>query len=264
MFFTNSINLSDYSLNHSEKDDLSIDYLSSSEIRDNIFNDKLLPFNLDNCNISQSFFIKKTKESETSKKSKLFETKIGKKRGRKSEGNNKKPKHYSTSCGNVTRKIQVHFLSFMRLLLNDSISTFSFDKKKLFLEFDYKLKSKIFSQNFNKLKNSTIEDLLLNLGISNKYKKYDKDYNKLILEALSKNDEWFRKIFKITYLDLFKVYYNNERPLKEITLFDKKIILSEDTESFFDLIEQNKEMEENIIYFTKMSFFPENENKIIE
>ena len=101
-----------------------------------------------------NLFFKKTKESEINKKSKLFDTKTcGKKRGRKSEGINKKQIHYSTSYDNVKRKIQVQFLSFMRLFLNDSIRAFSSEKKKLFLEFDYKLKSKISKKNLINIKN---------------------------------------------------------------------------------------------------------------
>ena len=262
MFFINSINLTDSSLNLSEKDDLNENSLNSSLIKDYIFNDGLPSFNIDENDFSQSFFFKKTKESDINKKSKLFDIKpCGKKRGRKSEGINKKPIHCSSSYDNVKRKIQVQFLSFMRLLLNDSIRAFSKEKKKFFLEFDYKLKSKISKKNFDKLKNSTIEDLLINLGISNKYTKYEKDYNKLIIEALNKNNKWFRKIFKMKYVDLFKDFYNDEKPLKELTLFEKKIILSKETKSFFDLIEQNKEMKEDIINVTKSSFLPENDKE---
>ena len=262
MLFMNSINLTDSSLNLSEKDDLNENSLNSSLIKDYIFNDGLPSFNIDENDFSQSFFFKKTKESDINKKSKLFDIKpCGKKRGRKSEGINKKPIHCSSSYDNVKRKIQVQFLSFMRLLLNESIRAFSKEKKKFFLEFDYKLKSKISKKNFDKLKNSTIEDLLINLGISNKYKKYEKDYNKLIIEALNKNNKWFRKIFKMKYVDLFKDFYNDEKPLKELTLFEKKIILSKETKSFFDLIEQNKEMKEDIINVTKSSFLPENDKE---
>ena len=262
MLFINSINLTDSSLNLSEKDDLNENSLNSSLIKDYIFNDGLPSFSLDENDFSQSFFFKKTKENDINKKSKLFDIKpCGKKRGRKSEGINKKPIHCSSSYDNVKRKIQVQFLSFMRLLLNDSIRAFSKEKKKFFLEFDYKLKSKISKKNFDKLKNSTIEDLLINLGISNKYTKYEKDYNKLIIEALNKNNKWFRKIFKMKYVDLFKDFYNDEKPLKELTLFEKKIILSKETKSFFDLIEQNKEMKEDIINVTKSSFLPENDKE---
>ena len=47
------------------------------------------------------------------------------------------------------KKVQVHFLNFLCSLLNDSIRAFASDKTKIFLEFDYKMKSKISSKNFN-------------------------------------------------------------------------------------------------------------------
>ena len=157
------------------------------------------------------------------------------------------------------RKIQVHFLNFLCSLLNDSIRAFASDKTKIFLEFDYKMKSKISSKNFNMLKNSTIGNLFKNLGESKKYKRYKEGNNKFTLEALYKDgkDGWFKKIFKIKYKDLFQDYYNNKQPLKELTLFDKTIKFSEDTKPFFDLREKNKNMKEDIINVIRMFFLPE-------
>ena len=88
--------------------------------------------------------------NETSEKKDLFKTEFShKKRGRKTKGENKKQRHCSTSFDNIMRKIQVHFLNFLCSLLNDSIRAFASDKTKIFLEFDYKMKSKISSKNFN-------------------------------------------------------------------------------------------------------------------
>ena len=66
-------------------------------------------------------------------------------------------------------------------------------------------------------------------------------------EALIKNP-WFKKIFEMKYLDLFKYFYNDEKPLKELIIFGKKIILSEKTEK------KNKKTKERIIYFFKIVY----------
>ena len=57
------------------------------------------------------------------------------------------------------------------------------------------------------------------------------------------------------YLNLFLNYYNDKKPLKELTLFEKKVILSDKTKSFYYLLEKNKELKEQIIYFCKLIYF---------
>jgi hypothetical protein len=100
------------------------------------------------------------------------------------------------------------------------------------------------------MKNSTIKDLLENIVISDKYKHFDKGINKMNLKALSEYD-WFQQIFKIKYLDLFSDYYNEEHPLKEITKFGIKIILLQKTKSFYYFLQKNKNIEDEIIKYTK-------------
>ena len=55
---------------------------------------------------------------------------------------------------------------------------------------------------------------LLNLKISDKCKTYDKDYNQKLLEKIE--SAWLNKLFSMNYLEMFKYYYNNEKPLKKI------------------------------------------------
>ena len=293
MFFDKSFN---DSLNLSEIDDSSENLFNQTLFKNIKINYEFPLFNLDKSDILQSLIIiwsntneisekkdiienieknvineaneknvineasEKKDTNETSEKKDLFKTEFShKKRGRKTKGENKKQRHCSTSFDNIMRKIQVHFLNFLCSLLNDSIRAFASDKTKIFLEFDYKMKSKISSKNFNMLKNSTIGNLFKNLGESKKYKRYKEGNNKFTLEALCKDgkDGWFKKIFKIKYKDLFQDYYNDRQPLKELTLFDKTIKFSEDTKPFFDLMEKNKNMKEDIINVIQMFFLPE-------
>ena len=70
-------------------------------------------------------------------------------------------------------------------------------------------------------------------------------------------ESWLRQIFHIKFLNLFFYYYNNERPLKELTIFGKKLIFSKTTKSFSDLLQKkkNKIMEDKIVEYTKEIYF---------
>ena len=103
------------------------------------------------------------------------------------------------------------------------------------------------------MKKSTILDILKNIDISDRYKNYSKNTNKMNVEALIKNP-YFRYIFEKNFLEFFKEYYNEGKPLKEFTIFDKKIILSEETESFYSLLEENKEQKDHLIFFNLRSY----------
>ena len=123
-----------------------------------------------------------------------------------------------------------------------------------FLKFDRREKNKVSKEQMNKMKNSTIKDLLENVKISKKYKQYNEDTNKKNLDALIK-EPWFQQIFDMKFLDLFVYYYNNEQPLQEIKIFGKKIILSKNTESFIALLQKYEIMEDKIVKYTKEIYF---------
>lgn len=67
-------------------------------------------------------------------------------------------------------------------------------------------------------------------------------------------DDWFKKLFGMKFLDLFRYYYNDKEPFNEIPLFDKIITLSKDTKPFFKLIERNKEISQRIIEITEIDY----------
>ena len=97
-----------------------------------------------------------------------------KKRGRKSTEKIKKKIPNSLRYDNIASKIQTHFLSFLISFLNDCVASFSFDQKIFFLKFRYKEKSKSSSKYFKKLKNSSIEELIESMNISDKIKNLKK------------------------------------------------------------------------------------------
>ena len=107
------------------------------------------------------------------------------KRGRPKTTNKRKRAHLSTDVDNIISKIQVHFLNFMISFVNDSIKGFFKNQKFKFLNFSHKEKSKVTVDYLNKMKNSTIGELLLKMNISSKYKRCkDMNINKNNLKQL--------------------------------------------------------------------------------
>ena len=178
---------------------------------------------------------------------------IKKKRGPIKIKESKKAVHNDWSNDNITSKIQIHYLNFIISFLKDCVFSFFGKKKFIFKNIDYKEKSKVTKAHLEKMKHSTILDILKNIDISNKYKHYDKNINRVNMQALIKYS-WFRKILEMKYLELFLYYYNDEQPLKELILFDEKVISSEKTKSFYDLLQKKEQLKERIIYFCKLIY----------
>ena len=179
-----------------------------------------------------------------------------KKRGPKKKKETKKAEHNAWAKENIISKIQRHYLNFIVSFLNDSILSILGEKKRkiiFFLNINNKIKSKSSNDHIAKMKKSTISDILKNSGISDRYKYYDENTNKMNVEALIEHP-WFKEIFERKYLDLFLNYYNDEKPLKELMIFDKKVILSKNTKSFYYLLHKKEELKDRIIYFCKKDY----------
>ena len=56
------------------------------------------------------------------------------------------------------------------------------------------------------------------------------------------------------YTTLFTYYFNDNKPLNEMILFEKKIIFSSKTKLFYDLTEKNKEYKNEFIELAKRFF----------
>ena len=222
-----------------------IDYLISSSSN----NDDLINFKIDSFNDDMEI----ENENKMKIEKPIFETKLGKKkRGKKAKRINKKV-HGAGDRDNIISKIQTHYLNFVINFLNDSIKEFYKNKRINFKKFNHADKSNSTYEHVNALKNCTINNLLENLKISNKYKKFDEDFNKKNKEKLIQNS-WFQKLFEMKYTTLFTYYFNDNKPLNEIILFEKKIILTSKTKSFYDLTEKNKEYKNEFIELAKRFF----------
>ena len=194
---------------------------------------------------------------EREKSINLFVSESGsKRRGRKvlySTKSSKKKTHKADDWDNNTRKIQVHFLNFVVFYSNEVIYYHLKTKDLFFLKFSYPSKSNVNYDYVEKLKTYNIKELIENLDISPKYKrikiKKDENINKNKLNDLCKYD-WFIKLIKTKFLELFKIYYNYKNPLREIFFNGKKITLSK-VNNFYALLQKNKDYEEKLIEVAK-------------
>lgn len=184
----------------------------------------------------------------------------GKKRGRKTIIRSHPKIHGNDHFDNIKSKIQVHFISFIINLSNDALSTakteLKLDKKFNFKQIAYSIKLKINFKNSSEFINSTIKDILKN-EISPKFKKCPKNINETILNIGTKSSMWLKELFNLNYLDLFIYYYNEEKPLKELNFYGKKIVLSKKTQGFYDLLKkkENEKLKSKLINAVKSSYF---------
>jgi len=182
------------------------------------------------------------------------------KRGRKTEEpkNSKKPRevHGNKGFDNILRKIQVHFLTFMINFCNDALKHELPLFPYFFKQINTDKKECVNHYYVSKLKKESIE-YFLKINIAQKYKRYRIDDNEIILNKTKGNSKWLDKIYKMNYLELFKLYYNQGKYLDKIIYDNKEIILSQKTKPFYCLLEkdENKNLESEIIKCVKDVYF---------
>ena len=183
-------------------------------------------------------------------------------RGRNRKSNSDNPIHGRGSFDNIQRKIQVHFINFITNFCNDAIKYYLQNSSFSFKKIKQKPKIEVNFNTVSKLKKCSIKDVL-NSEISSKYKHSNKNDNIKLLQKLK--GSCLDKILEMNYLDLFKIYYNNniESPLKEINFGEVKIPLSENTKSFYFLLknEKNQNIKEKIVEVVKLIYFSDNGNR---
>ena len=196
---------------------------------------------------SPYFIISRQKEQSEQEK---------KRRGRQVELNAKRSKkemHSSISEDNILTKIQTHFLNFIIFFLNDCVYNYYKNRKIKFIKFAHEIKAKVSSKYLNKMKNSTIYDLLTEIETSSKFTRHNKNNNEKNAKILNKIP-WFKKIFELKFLDLFQYYHNENKQLNKIFLFEREITLTKDTKSYYFLLEKNMTIKKEIIEITKYNY----------
>ena len=100
------------------------------------------------------------------------------------------------------------------------------------------------------------------MNISPKYTKSKKDSNKNNLEKLNEYS-LFRNFIGQKYIELFKQYYNNKQPLKQIIIDNENVITLKTAKSFYYLLNKNENIKitENIIKIAEEFFIDDINSK---
>ena len=117
-------------------------------------------------------------------------------RGRTRKKKSEKVPHKNKSFDNVQRKIKVHFLNFVTSLCNDPLNYYFKNSPFYFKKINQKEKINVNFNYVSKLKKSSIKDLLKS-EISNKFKTFNKNENKILLSQLK--ETWLDKLFDMNY-----------------------------------------------------------------
>jgi len=210
---------------------------------------------------NNSDFIKHEQKNQNKKKF-PFKTEIPpKQRGRKLKGKRKRDIHTCLESSNIKKKIKIHSFRFIINAINDCIKLITKNSRIKFRKFDH---SQAIKLDLSELQKSTIKDLLKKIDISPSFKNYEKDSNIINLQKLV-GYSLFENFIGKTYLNLFKAYYNNRLPLKQMIIadgIDEKIVnLSEKTKSFYYLLENNEKSKEKIIQIAEEFFMKDMDSK---
>ena len=202
-------------VNEEEKDDSR--YFISKNI-----SKEITPNEEIHCEIKKDLF-KISKKNDISEN--LLQNKT--RRGRKTdpEGKSAMKIHEKTDIDNILTVAQISYINFIVDFLNHLLKQKGIKNNK-FIRISHKVKKNVKISNFENLKTKKLSDILL-LEISPKFRSYDKDHNKKLLEAI-KDMEEIKDILNENYLKFFKeVYYKSERIIcingKNISLFGKKL-----------------------------------------
>ena len=205
--------------------------------------------------------LQKNNTQPTSKKINFVVNNIGKKtkRGRQSTKKSKKDVHDSTKQDNLTRKIQIHFFSFVISFCNDAYKKVFKSSNKSFKNINQKNKKTVNFDYTYGLSNLCIKDLL-KMKISEKYTSYKEFYNEELLKKIEYSSKWLDQLFQMNYLKLFSYYYNKGKPLDKIVFENKEVILSKGTKSFYYLLEKYKYLTQQLINTVESVYFDGNES----
>lgn len=168
---------------------------------------------------------------------------LNQKRGRK--------KHDKFSRDNIKRKLQVHYIEFLRNLINQLIKEILKTEKFQFLQISYEFASNITKKAFNSLKNKTIGKILRD-NISPKYTLF-KNNNTYVYNEICRKSNIIKNILNKTYLSLFNVYINKINKLDKLIYgLDQDFYLS-NVEYLKDLLKKNEtNIESDNIRFKEM------------
>lgn len=150
---------------------------------------------------------------------------------------------------NILRKIQVHYINFIKFYINEILSILGFDVE--FYDINYNIKKTTNKNNISLLKSLPISYILCQ-NISRKFRKLfkqNKNINKTIFNKVINNDIIKDIVFQ-KYERLFKdVYLKNK---KCININGQNIFL-QTVKTFEDLLKKDKDFSTNNLYREKIN-----------
>ena len=160
------------------------------------------------------------KEKKFLIKKRYFNVNSKKKTGRKPKYPVSNIEHTKYSDDNILRKIKVKFLQKLIKYINGKIKPKYTGVVKLLKP----LKGEISQDNtinFNRqLMDSKLKDIFSNNEINGKFKLYEKDYNKNVIDEIYKNNiQEIINIFELTFLEAFNIFRGTNE--NEFTDFEK-------------------------------------------
>ena len=164
---------------------------------------------------------------------------LGKKHGRIKKSKNNRI-HDKYSKDNITRKIQIHYLKFLRNFANSLIKKILFEnnnsKNVEFYPLNHQFLRNINKEAVDSLKNNCIGEILKD-NISPRYKS---NINIDVYNLVTSENDIIKNIFKQKYLYFFNDFYYNKKKINLSEFGFKELILSNDIELYEDLIKKNK------------------------
>ena len=180
--------------------------------------------------------------------------------GRKRKGdhqNNDEKVHSKYDKDNIHRKIQINFIKFLFLLINEILINFGIKQK--FLNIDYKNKKVVTKDNVENLKTTEIGQILRQ-DISTKYKKkfkIDKEINNKLYLKVIKNES-IKNILAEKYINIFRnLYYKNKRNLNDYGLDIKLSDKVKTYKDFLDKYSEDSEYVKKIKNIVKYCYLPQ-------
>jgi hypothetical protein len=139
-------------------------------------------------------------------KKRIFKTNRQKK-GRKPKNSNSKSEHTKYSHDNILRKIKVKFFQKFMKYINGKIKS----KYNGIIQKLLPLKGEICQNNaikFNiQLLNTKLKDLFSNTKINKKFRLYNENYNKNVIDTIYNNNiKELIEIFDLTFLEMFNIF----------------------------------------------------------
>lgn len=217
---------------------INMNYFDSNFFSDQNGNEFLFSDKLDHDDKNESSFniIISTNYSDNNA-NRSNEPHLNQKRGRK-PNKKKRKKHDKFSRDNIKRKLQVHYIEFLRNLINQLIKEILKTEKFQFLQISYEFASNISKKAVDSLKIKTIGEILRD-NISPKYT-FFKNNNICVYHEICEKSNIIKNILNKKYLSLFNVYINKINKLDKSKYgLDQDFYLS-NVENLKDLLKKNE------------------------